>query len=462
MLNWMKALAHRAADSPTLGPALLVAYSRLRPPPWRRPAMEFECNGWTGASTVLSVDGRPIGENNAAPARYRAAVPTAHRACPFADSRRGLQMNVSAARNVLAVWTEVKAFTALLRQDYVQRRGLDPAARLTPGLAYALSRCAAAVPAYLVRRRAAPLPRMPRLETSLFTMGVAPYLLMLVRLEGGDATVADGAPMLDGQRMYELADATGALISPVTGKACAGSPRLIAEYFDVLLDGAPPPPASSEAWQALARLGDLDRFHAYAAAAARLEMLVKLAQGLYAHALLTLAPLALPEEAGLRQQALAQCHYRRETPLDDLALARHATAGALALLDEWAPPQAPSEVRAELQAAGLVDADGRPCSGPAAAADARRWAATRLAGTTLLLQPLAARAQQEAHAALGRFEGHAIEADAFQHRCGGEALGRLLARLHDPAPWAQPAAASFAEPATVRGAGVATGLSHGS
>jgi hypothetical protein len=460
MLTWMKALAHRAADSPTLGGAVLRAYSVLHPPPYRRSGMEFECNGWTGPSTVLSVDGRPIGENNAAPARYRAAVPTIHSACPFADSRHGLPMNVSAARNVLAAWADVKAFTGLLRDDFTRRRGLDPATRLTPGQAYALSRSVAAVPAYLVRRRARPLVRMPRLETSLFTMGVAPYLLMLVRLERGDAAVAEGAPTMDGRSMYELADATGALISPATGKACAGSPRLIVEYFDVLLDGTCAPPASSEAWQALERLGDLERFHAYAAAGAKLEMLVKLAQALYAHALLTLAPHALPDEAGSLQAALAHCHYRRQVPLDDLAIARRVAAGALALLDEW--PQAGPwiDVRAELRAAGLVNADGLPQDCAATSTEARRWAATRLTGTTLLLQPLAARAQREAHAALGRFEGHSIEPESFQQRCGSTALRQLLARLHDPLPSGQPAAAG-ALPAAAVPAGGDAELAHG-
>ncbi len=433
MLTWMKALAHRAADSPVLGSAVLQAYSALRPPPHRRPGMEFECNGWSGASTVLSTDGRPIGENNAAPARYRAAVPTTHSTCPFADSRRGLQMNVSAARSTLSVWTEVKAFTTLLRDDFTRRRGLDPAARLTLGQAYALSRCAAAVPAYLVRRRDQPLKRMPLLETSLFTMGVTAYLLMLVRLERGDATVADDEACMDGRRLYELADATRALISPATGKACAGSPRLITEYFNVVLDGlAAPVPASSEAWQALERLGDLHRFDAYAAAGARLEMLVKLAQALQAHALLTLAPHAPPDELRLLQAALAHCHYRREVTLDDLQVARHAVAGALALLDQWAPPGTQGQLRAELLAAGIVNADGRPRDSTATGADARRWAATRLADTTLHLHPLAARAQQQAHAALDRFSGHSIGLDTFQQRCGGAAMVRLLSKLYRP------------------------------
>lgn len=464
MLTWIKTLAHRAAGSPALGPALLRAYSALRPPPHRRPGMEFECNGWTGASTVLSVDGRPIGENNAAPARYRAPVPTEHRRCPFADSRRGLEMNVSAARNVLSAWTEVKAFTALLREDFTQRRGLDPGARLTQAQAYALSRCAAAVPAYLVRRRERPLQRMPRVETALFTMGVAPYLLMLVRLERGDADVADGTLVLDGQRMYQLADASGALISPATGKACAGSPRLITEYFDVMLDGPAAPHESSEARQALARLGDLERFHAYAAAGARLEMLVKVARGLYAHALLTLAPHALPDEAGLLQAALAHCHYRRDAALDDATVASHAAAGALALLDQWDAPPDAGDAGAELRAAALVDAAGQPLA-CATDANVRHWAATRLATTTLLLQPLAARAQRDAHAALGRFARRSIDAGAFQERCGAAALGQLMARLHQPRPDAPAAvagpAAMGAAAVAASGAEAAAGLSHG-
>ena len=437
MLTWMKALAHRAADSPSLGPAVLGAYARLRPPPWRRPAMEFECNGWSGASTVLSEDGRPIGENNAAPARYRAAVPTAHSRCPFADSRRNLPMNVSAAHNVLAAWTEVKDFTALLRDDFVRRCGLEPAARLSPGQAYALSRCAAAVPAYLVRRRVRPLQRMPRLETSLFTMGVAAYLLMLVRLERGDGPPPAGDAPLDGQRLYELADASGALVSPATGKACAGSPRLIAAYFGVLVDGmAAPVDPRSEAWAALQRLGDLDRFHAHAAAGARLEMLVKLAQGLCAHALLTLAPHARADEAPWLHAALAHCHYRRPGPLDELTVARHAAAGALALLRQW-PPTGPldkaTDVHAELLAAGLVDADGQLHGGSASATDVRRWAWTRLTTTTLLLQPLAQQAQQQAHAMLDRFAGHVISPQDFERRCGGAGLAALLASLHQGA-----------------------------
>jgi hypothetical protein len=71
--------------------------------------------------------------------------------------------------------------------------------------------------------------------------------------------------------------------------ACPASIKLICEFFDVIMNGSYDGPLDSkEVRRVLDLLGNWDRYHAYAHAASRIALLVKLNQALTAQALLAL------------------------------------------------------------------------------------------------------------------------------------------------------------------------------
>ena len=89
-------------------------YSLFNPPPYRRPNMEFDFGLWYGICTFRSENGRQIGENNTDPEIYREEVKTDHQISTFEGTRKGLPINVTALREVMALWDDAMQRTTLL------------------------------------------------------------------------------------------------------------------------------------------------------------------------------------------------------------------------------------------------------------------------------------------------------------------------------------------------------------
>ena len=113
----VKRLLRQAYFSKRFNKIAVKLYSRLYPPPYQRPNMEFDTDVWNGICTFHAHDGRQIGENNTNPEIYRETIETEHKICKFEGQRNGLPINVTALRQVMAVWNDGLQFTTLLRND---------------------------------------------------------------------------------------------------------------------------------------------------------------------------------------------------------------------------------------------------------------------------------------------------------------------------------------------------------
>ena len=396
--------------------------------------MEFEYDAWCGISSIYSCDGRQIGENNTGPELYRENIPTEHKTCRFEGSRNGLPMNLSALRLVMSVWDDVLQLTTLLRNDYLHRRRIQ-GPRLNLRQAYVLSRLGVALPAYLVRRHDRPVPSLPRLETAFFTLGVTPFVLVHFLMERGASAALEKEP-LGADVLYEMADASGALISFSSGKACAGSKKHILEFLDVMINGAYKKALTSiESRRALDLIGDMERFYAYVYASSRLELMLKLARRLCAHALFALRAepnLLNAGEQDLLRGILSVSYYHRPRPVDDSTAAACIVKVALALLDELDAP----EIRHALAGARLINADNAPCAptGGLAGWNMRQSAARQIRQTVEVMYPHCQREFVASHEALGRFETRRITLEVFYARCGGPGLQPLLKLLECATP----------------------------
>lgn len=422
MSNVLKRSLKRLYFSKRVNSFAVSAFSAMRPPPYRRENMEFEYDVWNGICSFHSSAGRQIGENNTVPELYKEMIPTEHRICKFDDSRNGLPINVTALREVMAVWDDVLQFATLARNDYIARRKLD-STRLNLRQAYVFSKLGAGLAAYEARRAASPLPdgQLPPLETAFFTLGVGPFMVVRALMEQGDLTPLDPNP-LTAQRMYELADSSGSIISPYSGKGCAGSKRLFLELLDVVMNGSYSKPLdSAEARRALAAIGDLDAFYAYIHSSSRLELLIKVYQQLCAHVLRGLrsaTPALSREEQGMVEAALTTCGYVQAPHMDARQAIRNCIKVMFALLEEHDYPEAEKAVRR----AGLLDDES-------AASLERTAAAARLQRAAEVLHPLCAEQLALMHQALGQSRSHSITLDDLMTRGCGHQFKKLLGSL---------------------------------
>ena len=259
--------------------------------------MEFEWDIWIGISSLHSVDGRQIGENNTGPYPYHEAIATEHKTLKFDGTRQGLPCNMTALRSILPVWNETLQLATVLRRHYIDHKKLKEV-RFNLLDAYLYSKMGAALPSFLARRKSKPIAdgTLPVLETAFFTLGVGPFMVMRSLMEQGNRQCLDRSPQ-SAEAWYAMADASGSLITP-QGYACAGSPNLIREFLDVSMNGSYSGPLdSANVAELFERLGSFEDFYNYTRASSVLELLVKLFHALVMQNMLTLASSAAQIEA---------------------------------------------------------------------------------------------------------------------------------------------------------------------
>jgi hypothetical protein len=422
--NRIKSLLHRAFFDKRLNKWAVRLYALFRPPPHRRPNMEFEFDVWNGISTFYASTGRQIGESNTGPAFHREVTETEQKITKFADSRYGRHINVTALRYVIPVWDDVLQFTTLLRNHFIQRHGVSSGG-MNPRQSYVFSKMGAGYVAFLARRRRHPLKNgtlTPTL-TGFFTLAVGPFMVVRALMEMGDLTALEESTF-SAEAWYALADRSGSLLAGIN-RACAGTKKMITEFVDVAINGSYDKPLTSvEADRAFACVDDWGAFYQYLYASSRLELLIKLNQALTAQALIALQSVkdSLGEdERRMIQDGLAHCFHSVESAFDDRTTLTHFTAIALALLDELKYPA----VASSLSQAGVLDAGGAfevPLGDTGAAV-------RRIRVVTSLIYPYCSAELASLHASLGRAPVDPISLEDLYARVAGVGLKPLLASL---------------------------------
>ncbi|MDQ5897115.1 MAG: hypothetical protein QG612_1201, partial [Pseudomonadota bacterium] len=235
---------------------------------------------------------------------------------------------------------------------------------------------------------------------------------------------------MSGERLYELADTSGSLLSGISGHGCAGSKKLITQFLDATMNGTYTKELNStEVTRMLSAIDDWDRFYAYVYATSKLELLVKLAQCLSAQALMALhtdqAASLAPAEADLLQRTLDSSFHHAKTELDDRTVQANLLKVLLALFAEFDD----HDTQARLVQAGVLGADGQARLAELSGPGARAAVARRLRTITSVLHP---RCQQEldlTSQALDRFQGTQVSEDDLQVRSCGVAVRALLQSL---------------------------------
>jgi len=277
-LNLRQALTKRIRSNRTLLRYALKFYSVAHPPPHRRANMEFEADAWNGVSSLHYQGGRMLGEDNSGPYPFREITHNRYEACPFMDTRLGLPMNVTNLELVLPYAADAYRFTTVLRNRYIAERKLEDT-RFSLVQAYAFSKFSASIPAFLVRRKDHPIPdgAIDPLEVAFYMLGSAPFILLRQLIARGNRSSLNPEPK-SGEALYGLSAESRTLISN-RECACPATPKLIAGYFDVIMNGsyrgALESPAVDRVFE---RIGDWRRLYEYTLAASRVDLLVLLSK----------------------------------------------------------------------------------------------------------------------------------------------------------------------------------------
>ena len=422
-------LINKAKQNNALRRWAVRAYALRYPPPYQRPNMEFHFDAWNGISSLHCWNGRQIGEDNTGPYPYNEPADNQYEVCKFRDSRNGLFMNMTNLRLVMPAAGDAYQLTTLLRNRYIDQRKLSDR-RFNLIQAYLFSKFAVSLPAYLTRRKDNPVRdgTLQPLETAFYMLGTAPFMLLRQLMVRGEPTPLDPKP-LSADSWYRLADASGVLIS-TRSRACPATPKLVREFFDVIMNGSFGDPLdSAEVQRVLDELGEWNRFYSYTHAGSRLELLIKLNQALTARALIALQESTAGSQVfdtSLLQAALdntLQRSYANVTAdRDAAAVVDNIVRVLVALLLDHDDGM----LLDKLRRIGFLDPD--------IPANSLGDAGRRISQGNELIYQACRRDLLTVQKALNRSEWPLITEDDLLQRTGGSELSRLLAQLEAAGP----------------------------
>jgi hypothetical protein len=418
-------VVQRVRATPWLHRAAMRTYSVVHPPPYRRPNMEFECDPWNGISSLHYKGQRQLGEDNAGPYPYGESTGNRYEICRFGDTRLGLPMNVTNLRLVMPYAAEAYGLTTALRQRYITHRGLT-GPRFSLVQAYLYSKLSATLPAFLTRRADRPIRdgEIEPLETAFYMLGSAPFILMRQLIARGDRRALEPEPM-SGDALYALSCEGRALIS-TRERACPATPKLIREFFDVIMNGRFDGPLDSPAIaRVFERIGDWQRLYDYTLAASRLELLLMLNRVLTLHTLRQVQGVAYPlgadVEADVRDgliSALALSDGDAAVGSLSAPTLELMLATSLTLLDDHGETQTLTALADE----GLLPA---PAAAPLAPEDLAR----RIRAISDQVLHGCQRELAAVHAALGTRSSPPLGIHDVLRRCGGPDMETRLWQL---------------------------------
>jgi MFS transporter, DHA3 family, macrolide efflux protein len=206
---------------------------------------------------LKDTDQRPFSEGNATEAA-RNGVPFTYKRSPYAGSRHGKEMNVSALSQMAKHWSAILADLAFLRTQYLQRYSLKHLKSLWD--LWHFAHTATSIHAYLARRSQNPFKSgdLPPRIGGLFKAAQGLFMT------SEHMIVVSGRPfdsVINVKEFIEYIEANEIFTMSSTNKVCSGPPHMVDEFIVVALNGQK---ITSTPYPNLESIiGDMDAFFDY-------------------------------------------------------------------------------------------------------------------------------------------------------------------------------------------------------
>ncbi|MBT8473603.1 MAG: hypothetical protein HKN14_04690 [Marinicaulis sp.] len=198
--------------------------------------MELQYGLWNGASALFSQSGRQLGEANTRPFHLNMNLPAETTTCKYAGNRDGKPINLSALRIAMQNFDAALELTQSIKNLYLHRLPKhESPAPLGLWDLYLFARINIALVAY-TKRRQGNRPASKYVSDLLasqyqFISGI--FMIVRDMIEKADPQAAKNN-IVSAKTLYQYADEFGVFES-INGMVCAGSPRKIMEFMDVLM-----------------------------------------------------------------------------------------------------------------------------------------------------------------------------------------------------------------------------------
>jgi MFS transporter, DHA3 family, macrolide efflux protein len=205
---------------------------------------------------LKDTDQRPFAEGNATEAA-RNGVSFTYKSSPYAGSRYGKEMNVSALSQMAKHWSVILADLAFLRTQYLQRHSLKHLKNLWN--LWHFAHTATSIHAYLVRRSQNPFKSgdLPPRIGGLFKAAQGLFMT-------SQHMILSGRPfdsVVNAKEFIEYIEANEIFTMPSTNKVCSGPPHMMDEFVVVALNGQKITSTPHPNLESI--IGDMDAFFNY-------------------------------------------------------------------------------------------------------------------------------------------------------------------------------------------------------
>ena len=236
--------------------------------------MEVQYGLWNGVSAVYSRSERQLGEANTRPFHLNLELPAETTTCKYAGNRDGKPINLSALRIAMQNFDAALELTQSIKNLYLHRLHKDKKpAPLGLWDLYLFARINISLVAYTKRRQeiSSTNKYVSDLLASQYQFISGIFMIVRDMIEKVDPNAVKNT-IVSAEALYQYADEFGVFES-VNGMVCAGSPRKIMEFMDVLTRNDEPDEVKpvSEAVTIHAVTDNADRWFQYALLAVELD-----------------------------------------------------------------------------------------------------------------------------------------------------------------------------------------------
>jgi MFS family permease len=208
------------------------------------------------SGNLKDTDQRPFSEGNATE-MARNGISFTYKSSPYAGSRHGKEMNVSALSQMAKHWSVILADLAFLRTQYLQRYSLKHLKNLWN--LWHFAHTATSIHAYLVRRSQNPFKSgdLPPRIGGLFKAAQGLFMT-------SQHMICSGRPfdsVVNAKEFIEYIEANEIFTMSSTNRVCSGPPHMVNEFVVVALNGQKITSTPHPNLESI--IGDMDAFFDY-------------------------------------------------------------------------------------------------------------------------------------------------------------------------------------------------------